>query len=365
MNDIIRNLTNEERSALFAVALDQADSLGVGFEEVIGEVVRAYAEEKMRKERETTPVEEPIDIPEDIEEEVVKEEEEVVDIPEDTFTDIEPTPEPVVDFPEDFEFPTLYDDDTMRDLLVSQYEEVGEAVKEGYESIDRRDYNLGGMISDAKSGRIIDEDLYFKTHTGYTPIKQQFKELIDKINKGMRGAYYAHLVHSGDDVIDAEKQEAIERYQELYDKGLEVESTVTEEDWEKHSAATISFEQLESMYTKAGVLRVGVEGRNARRNPSDINEFDPLCCDNEYETARNILDPGDRSFFNHRITDEAKAFVQSTIEKLKSMTSKEYREHKLAQMHLSSTEKEYYDEKWMQNGNDFHDEAFEAPERHR
>jgi hypothetical protein len=375
MYDYIRNLSDDERKALFDTAIDEAQANDIPFEEVIGKVIKTFIESKMNKAKEVVePVQEAPaldeweDEPDPVAEDAKAEEEEWDEPSLDSNEVIHTTlVEPMADDWEEeqvFDPTTVYDEQEMSDALLGIYSEASEASKEAGQMLSATDFGEWNVLRDAKAGRIFDEDEYFaskqKGSFGYgMTFKEGFVDLCKKVSAKMREAYYTHVMHSSDDVLDAERLGAIDAYQDLFDQSTYFEQGASYDDWKQDDASTISFDTLEGMFSKNGVSRVGLDRRTAKKDGSGINDFDPMYFENEYEAATCYLFPSNGERLSHRLFSEAKEAIQSKIEALKGMTAEQFRGYKLDQMHLSDVErKKFESEVGITHSQDFEDEAF-------
>ena len=396
--DILKNMTDNEKKAVFNTAIEQAELTGKPFEEVIVEVVKAFIEERQQIQAQAweqaemlagmdAPIKEDVDDFADPFAEEVPTEEVNNDFADPFAEDV---PEQVENFEapamDDWDTPVGSEDDssneweeeqsvdetfdvpTMTGVIAGFFDTFDDDVLEASQGVQWGDPK-SQIIDDAKKGRITDYAKYFGTIAKSVipglSIAAAFIDIIKKINSAARGAYYAHVKHASDEVMDAERLAAVAAWEELGQNGLDFEHTLTQQDWDRHASATISFDIL-----------VDMNGDNYGRSKSGLNtivgaegptSFDPTFYDDTFETARNIVGNHDKSSFVGKVFKEAMGAISSKVERLKGMTAAEYRAEKLGQMKLQPGEAELFDHQiqdFTQNkAQEWTDDTFEPRSR--
>ncbi len=409
MYDVIKKLTDEERKALFDTAIEEAELNNLPIDQVIGPVLRVFMENKFKQKMEEREAqikdqtvepevneweeEQAIDPNEQVsEQEPVQdewEEKQAFDPTEpatqpvqdgweeeQSFDPTEPVTQPVQDGweeehsfnpaepvtqPVQDEWDKVYSPEEMTDTLLGLYSEVNEAYSDASKMLGKTDYGKWDILNDANKGRIYDEEEYFggKQNPSYGSgmnLPSVFVDLCKKISEKKRAAYYTHLAHSSDDIIEAERLGCIESYEELWQQGEIYSNNASPTSWKQNDHSTITFDRLASLFTKNGLSRVGMDAHRKGKPTSAIDSFDPMYYENEYDVASIYMDTSREEKPVQRIFDEAKEAIRATLEKLKGMSTSEFRKYKMDSMHLSDAERlKFEGELGMTHSQDFDD----------
>lgn len=377
--DILKNLTDNEREAIFATAIDETEKRQIPFEEAIVEVIKAFLEEKERlleeQRRNARQQEMQPSIPNNFNDFVDPFGVDAEELTEGQDIEMNMENGDVADASamgeEEVEEQQEFDDPTMAAAIASFYDSFDADVQEASQDIEFGDPRKQ-IIDDAKKGKITDYDKYFESKKqGAFGMKgldlaSKFTEIIKRINSSVRGAYYTHLERSNDKTLNDERERSIGIWEALATMGKEFEGTLTQQDRDRHSSASISFDDLVAMNTKNGRSARGMDALFGSMDDGP-NTFDPTCYDDEYGVARGIVGNKDKGSFVEKVFSGAMGKIAEKIEKLQGMSAGDYKQYKLGQLRLQPGEKEMYDAQLndfeMNHSQAFTDEGLEGPRK--
>ena len=340
----VMDLSDEELLRAIKTAREFANDGSVPFELALNTALETTVKRKEAKASTVT-----VDVPEERYEDSTTLVEEAIEVPEEREEDATTIVEEAIEVPEEVE--QTRNVPTADSFIRSRWERIDELSQMAWPMIHQSNNPIGlrDFYQKAKQGGLSDEymDLHVKDFQQGPRDSGGLGDILASISDLERQTYYAYYALSDEAEIERQRQEAIKMYERLRDKGIEAHNVLDIDRKWNHEAATTTVAgdiSIQNAKDNAyGVFGVGMtsfeEGMELRPG---VVSLSPADYDTTYYMIKGRL-TSDGEFHNKRMFEEAQTICDSELNKIREMSTDDFRNYKLSQMRLTQNERERFD----------------------